>query len=263
MRLQGLVVRYPAGDFTLGPLDLDGPVDRPWLVVGASGSGKSTLLRVLGGRLAPTAGGIERREDYRDAAYLPQFPERALAGRNLAEDLSGQVRPGGETRSRLRRALEETGLAGVPLSRRSRELSGGERRRVALALVMLTLCKFWALDEPDAALDREGEAHLIEALFRSRRAGTTLWIASHRPEIYRSLDPWLVVLESGQLVGTGDLEWVESNPRAREALSLGSRFSGRLWTEVEHRLGGALHTPNEVEKRARLRAELLEKPGLG
>lgn len=261
MRLRGVEVRYPAGGFTLGPLDLEGPGDRPWLVLGPSGSGKSTLLRLLGGALDPTAGSIE--EAPRDSLYLPQFPERALAGRNLAEDLSGEVRPPSEVRSRVRGALAEAGLSGVALSRRSRELSGGERRRVALALVMLNRCKFWSLDEPEAALDFEGRTRLLEVLEGAVESGTIPWIASHRPHLYRRLKPWTVVLDQGQAVGTGDLVSVAAEPRVREAMGISDRLPHRVWSEVEGQLPEVPRTPREAERRTRLRSELLENSGLG
>ena len=63
--------------------------DRPWLVLGASGAGKSTLLRFLGGLAKAESGEVLSLPPPGERGYLPQFPERALAGRNLAEDLAG------------------------------------------------------------------------------------------------------------------------------------------------------------------------------
>jgi len=238
MILRGVSYRHagPAG-FTLGPVDLEGPDDRPWLVLGPTGAGKTTLLRLLGGALGPDAGAIEGRGD--DAAYLPQLPERALAGRNLAEDLCGEVRPGSSRRSELRRILALVGLDGVPLSRRSRLLSAGERRRLALGLLLLAGRSDWALDEPEAALDAVGTKRLLAILGDRARSGVgRIWVATHRFELYASLAPWAVVLASGRPVAAGPLAGVLGQPDVEALLSLEERPSQKLWISLRGRLGG-------------------------
>ena len=228
MILDGVLYRYAAGGrFTLGPLDLEGPDDRPWLVLGPTGSGKTTLLRILGGATKPDRGKILGGGGA-DAAYLPQLPERALAGRNLAEDLSGDVRPPQARRARLRNALEEVGLRGIALSRRSRDLSAGERRRLALALLVLAGRRGWALDEPEAGLDVVGTRLLVHVLERRCGGGRRCWIGTHRPEVYRSLDPWVVVLDGGRCLGAGEWADLARGQRVAEALGLAQRPTFRL-----------------------------------
>lgn len=238
MILRGLTYRHPGpGGFVLGPVDLEGPDDRPWLVLGPTGSGKTTLLRILGGAIRPDAGRIERGGG--DAAYLPQLPERALAGRNLAEDLCGQVRPGRGRRAELRRILARVGLEGTPLSRRSRALSAGERRRLALGLLLLSGRSNWALDEPEAGLDREGERGLLEILKdRVRNRVGAIWVATHRFEAYSGLDPWVVVLAAGVAVATGSLGAVLGRPDMEALLSLTERPSQKLWISLKALSGG-------------------------
>jgi len=217
MRFEAVSYR-PSGPrrFELGPLDFEGPDDRPWLLLGPAGSGKSTLLRLLGGVIRPRSGRIVGLEPGRESAYLPQLPERALAGRNLAEDLCGEVRPEAATRARLRVALAAVGLEGMPLSRRSRRLSTGERRRLSLALLHLSPASSWALDEPDAGLDASGRASLEAWL--GAEVGRRLWIASHRWTLYEWMNPWTLILGSGKVVAAGPIEAVFREPRVRGLL---------------------------------------------
>jgi len=238
--LDDLRYRYPgAGAFTLGPLHHEGPDHRPWLILGSTGSGKSTLLRLLAGSLRADGGAIRGGAAAGAAAYLPQLPERALAGRNLAEDLCGEVRPPQARRTQLREALDRVGLTGLSLSRRSRRLSAGERRRLALALLLISGQSHWALDEPEAGLDRGGVDRLLQVLAARAGEGTgRLWIATHRFEIYASLRPWVLVLQAGRLVAGGELSSLSAHPAVTEALALSERAPFRLWDRLRSRVRG-------------------------
>jgi energy-coupling factor transporter ATP-binding protein EcfA2 len=266
MKLRGVAFAYPGrGGFALGPLVVEGPRDRPWLILGPSGSGKSTLLRLLGGVLTPREGTIEGTGPG-SAAYLPQFPERALAGRNLAEDLTGNLRPSTETRRRLREILERVGLRGLPLSRRSRTLSEGERRRLALGLLCLSGHDHWALDEPDAALDRTGQETLVRLLAGRDASREAVWIGTHRFSIYGPLRPWVVVLNLGQLVACGELGDVLGTPAAGEVLSLARRPEFALQAGLDGGRNRPRVSPSGVppgrDRETLVRLQLQERMGL-
>ena len=234
MILDRLTYRYPGNpDFCLGPLQVEGPDRRIWLILGGTGSGKSTLLRLLGGVLKPDAGRVIGVSPFQEAAYLPQLPERALVGRNLAEDLCGEVRPDPGLRTRLRKALRTAGLEGVPLSRRGSTLSSGEKRRVALALLLLTEVRYWALDEPESALDARGTGQMTNLIAdRATQSAGATWIATHRFEAYADLDPWALVLGHGEAIAQGKLRDVLRLPRVRSVLSLSERPAFRLWENL-------------------------------
>jgi len=268
VQLSGLRYRYPgASGFQLGPLDLEGPDDRPWLLLGPSGSGKSTLLRLLGGGLRPDSGGIRTDLDAASRAYLPQFPERALAGRNLAEDLTGRRDPNPADRARLERAMERMGLAGVDPASRSSGLSAGGRRLAALCLLSLSSFRGWALDEPDAALDRSATDRLIR-LLRALVAGegNRLWVATSRFERFASLDPWVLVLAQGQAEAAGDLRPVLGSSRVQDLLEVPGRPEGRLWTELARRdpatFSGGVLDGGEGSRGRGIRRELARKMGI-
>ncbi len=263
MALRSLEARPAGGSFRLGPLDLQGPTDRPWVILGPSGAGKTTLLRLLGDVDRPDRGVLDLPPAVGDRVFLPQFPEAALAGRNLAEDLTGQVRPGTAVRNQARNALSEFGLDGVALSRGSRGLSAGERRRVSLALVSLTGSSGWALDEPDAALDSHGIRVLIRSLSRLTRSGVMIWIGTQRLFSYLALSPWLVVLAEGRVLDAGFPGPVLANPAVWELLCLAQQREVRLWVDRGHPPGDLFSPePGEEPSKTALRAALLSVAGL-
>ena len=267
MKLDGLLYRYPGREgFQLGPLTVEGPDDRPWILLGPSGSGKSTLLRLLGGGLRATGGGIEVTAGGR-SAYLPQLPERVLTGRNLAEDLCGDPRPELGRRLEMRAALRAVGLEGAGLARSSRRLSAGERRRLALALLLLCGHDHWALDEPDAALDARGVERVMAVLAsRPVSARSRLWIATHRHELYAPLRPWTLVLHRGGLVAAGDLGEVLSRQEVNGCLGLARRPAFRLWAAMqelpEGPRGGLLEPPAAGSGAAQVHVLLALEAGL-
>ena len=269
MRLDALTYRYPGpGSFCLGPLNVEGPDDRPWLVLGASGSGKSTLLRLLGGSLRPTAGRVRGLAPLGSAAYLPQLPERALAGRNLAEDLCGDARPPRSRRSELRAVLRAVDLVDAGLSRPSRTLSAGERRRAAIALLLLSGHDHWALDEPDAALDATGVDRVVTLLRErneSMRGG--LWVTTHRHEAFVSLRPWVLVLDRGRAVATGEIGEVLRKSEVARLVALTHRPATRLWNALREAGGTGWGRLDEAapktSKHAQLHTLLSSEAGLG
>ena len=160
-------------------------------VSGPNGSGKTTALRMLCGLLAPEAGRIRWRG--RVVSETPNDPEwrRELAFVGHREAIKDTLTPlenlrfaralrGGGPRIRPEEALERVDL-GRELDTLARELSAGQRRRVALARLLLDDSVLWVLDEPAAALDRDGAA-LVESLCAEHAAGGgAIVFTSHQP----------------------------------------------------------------------------------
>lgn len=250
MKLEALRYRHRSG-FTLGPLTVEGPRNRPWLLLGPTGSGKSTLLRLLGGRLRADGGRVAGGPPADRRAYLPQLPERALAGRHLAEDLTGHPRPTAVQRRHAREALREVGLGGVSLARHRSALSAGQRRRVTLALVFGADWDAFGLDEPDAGLDRTGVRGLLTLLERQLEGRQRLcWIATHRHALYRGIDPFVIVLDRGRLVGYGDSRDVLSRKKVAEVLRLDEEPAFRFWRRLGEHVPGL---PTNVYEKSRTR----------
>lgn len=159
------------------------------LLRGANGSGKSSLLRQLCGLLPIERGELRWRgeaiavhdERYRAGlAYLGHA--NALSAELTAlENLRAGLALAGVAADEddCRRELDALGLA-RHADRESRRLSMGQRRRVALARVLLSRRVLWLLDEPDAGLDAEGLALLDERLAAHRATGGIAVVATHR-----------------------------------------------------------------------------------
>ncbi len=157
-------------------------------LIGRSGSGKSTILRMACGLEAPYRGTVVRAvpavRGAREVALAMEHPERQLFARTVLEDVAALLWvegvPEAERRRSARRALAEVGLdpdlfgERPPLS-----LSEGEKRRTALAGLLVEPPLVVLLDEPTAGLDPEGRRSLVAALGALRERGRAVLLASH------------------------------------------------------------------------------------
>jgi energy-coupling factor transport system ATP-binding protein len=156
--------------------------------LGRSGSGKTTLLKLAAGLLDPTRGSIQRPAPsvprVRSVALALEYPERQLFGRTVLEDVAALLWVEGipaEERARsARRAMTEVGLSPERFeSRFPITLSEGEKRRAALAGVLVEPPQLLLLDEPTAGLDPEGKGALAHVLNQLRERERTVLLASH------------------------------------------------------------------------------------
>ncbi|HLO85160.1 MAG TPA: energy-coupling factor ABC transporter ATP-binding protein [Nostocaceae cyanobacterium] len=153
------------------------------LIIGPSGSGKTTLLEILSGLADPTSGSILWREQELIAEHLQQlaglvfqFPERHFCGRTILEELRlGHPELGPE---RVRQALKEVGLEHLSLSAPPHALSGGQQRRLALAVQLIRQPNVLLLDEPTAGLDWSMRRQLVNLLAKLKQDWTLL-IVTH------------------------------------------------------------------------------------
>jgi energy-coupling factor transport system ATP-binding protein len=149
------------------------------MIIGPSGSGKSTLLEILSGLAEPTSGSIFWREQPLIAEQLQQlaglvfqFPERHFCGDSILEELRlGHPELGSE---RVRSALKEVGLEHLPLSMSPHALSGGQQRRLALAVQLIRQPNVLLLDEPTAGLDWSMRRQLVNLLAKLKKDWTLL-----------------------------------------------------------------------------------------
>jgi heme exporter protein A len=161
-------------------------------VAGANGSGKTSLLRILCGLAAPSAGEVRwkgepiatLREDYaRELVYIghaPAVKDDLTPRENLAIAcrLSGRAVPDAQ----LGEALERLRVPELPV----RKLSQGQRRRAALARLLVSEAPLWLLDEPYSALDVQGVAALNERIGRHTAAGGAVVYTTHQEAGIRS-----------------------------------------------------------------------------
>jgi cell division transport system ATP-binding protein len=189
------------------------------VLVGPVGAGKSTLLRLITGEERPTRGavlvdgtevgalgarGLARLR--RDLGVLAQ-EGRLLADRTALGNLTFVLRALGtgrsEARERALAALVEVGL-GPARNALPDELAVGERRRVLLARALATRPRLLLADEPTAMLDPGAAAAVVTVLRNLALRGITCLVATHAPELARTLDGRILRLAGGRLRPEGD-----------------------------------------------------------
>jgi energy-coupling factor transport system ATP-binding protein len=190
-------------------------------IVGGTGSGKSTLAQHLNLLLEPTSGrvlvdGVDARtlkggELRRRVGLVFQFPEAALFAPTVEEDVAFAPRRLGmgeeETRKRVSETLELLGarhLAG----RSPFALSGGEKRRVAIAGVLAMAPEVLVLDEPTAGLDPATREDLLGVVRALREGGTSVVLVSHDLDEVAEVADRVCVLEEGKVRAAGTPEEV-------------------------------------------------------
>jgi len=166
-RLERVSFSYQTGMAVLDGVDLELRRGEVVALVGANGSGKTTLAKLATGLLELQGGTVVR---YGRAGYLPQDPGRYLVAERADEEVALAV--GGDL-ERARRALAAVGLAGFE-TRHPRDLSSGERERLALAAVAVADPDLLVLDEPTRGVDPERKAELAHALRRAAPSRATL-----------------------------------------------------------------------------------------
>ncbi|MGL5079986.1 MAG: ABC transporter ATP-binding protein [Microcoleaceae cyanobacterium] len=167
----------------LKQINLDLPAQQMGLIIGRSGSGKSTLLQILSGLAEQNQGEICWREQVLTPEYLQQlaglvfqFPERHFCGGTVLEELRlGHPEINSD---QINQALTEVGLNHLPLKTSPHALSGGQQRRLALAVQLIRQPHILLLDEPTAGLDWSMRQQLVSLLAKLKQHWTLL-IVTH------------------------------------------------------------------------------------
>ena len=175
-----------------GPLlkdvGLKADLGRPVLVAGASGSGKTSLLEVIAGLSGQQRGSVcwkgkelSQRQRRWLSGMVFQFPERHFLGLTIAQELRlGHRRLDSD---QLQTALDTVGLTGLRMSDAPERLSGGQQRRLALAVQLLRGAELLLLDEPTAGLDWSVRAEVLSLLSQLSRQ-RVLIVVTHEPQLF-------------------------------------------------------------------------------
>ena len=185
-------------------------------VIGHTGSGKSTLVQMLNGLLKPTSGSVlldgvdiwakpkEIRKIRFRVGLVFQYPEYQLFGDTVAEDISFGPRNMGldekEVEERVRSSAKFVGLSEDLLDKSPFDLSGGEKRRAAIAGVIAMDPDILILDEPCAGLDPMGRDILLSQIYNYHNdRGNTVIIVSHSMEDVASVCDRVMVMDHSRL----------------------------------------------------------------
>lgn len=204
-------------------------------LIGGTGSGKTTLLQHLNGLLLPQSGYVrvgrfnlndpqtDLREVRRFAGLVFQSPEYQLFEQYVGDEIAYAPKLKGEPnlRETVRWAMEMVGLDFEGFKDRlTFTLSGGERRKVALASVLAMRPQVLLLDEPSAGLDPLSRREVLANLSRLKSQGVTLMLSSHHMEDIAELADRVTVLDHGKDVMQGSGQTVFSSVEQLESFGL-------------------------------------------
>jgi biotin transport system ATP-binding protein len=218
IRVQGLSLKFPDGTWALKDVDLLISRGEFLLICGPNGSGKTTLLRALGGLLKPTSGSIRfngldplqhSREIRTMMGLVFQDPDSQILGETVREDVAFGPENLGlsptEVNDRVDWALHKMGIENLA-EKPCYLLSGGEKKRVALAGVMAMKPQVILFDEPFANLDFQGIREIITYMVQLHREGQTLIVTTHDVEKVGPLVDRIAVLQGGEIKLSGKPE---------------------------------------------------------
>jgi biotin transport system ATP-binding protein len=241
---------FPGGNTALEGINLTIDEGRCLLVAGSNGSGKTILMRILAGLLDISGGEVLFRGEplvkalgrpgkgafggnfRQELGIVFQDADAQFIGETVEEDVSfgpsNLTLSREETEARTREALAKTGL----WEKRNfppRRLSGGEKRRLALAGVLAMNCRIIIMDEPFANLDWPGVVQVLRDIKALKTDGKTLIILTHELEKILALGDRLVILDRGRIRDDGKPEEVLDRLRPE----YGVRDPRRAYNTVE------------------------------
>ena len=237
-------------------------------IIGHTGSGKSTLVQMLNGLLKPESGEVllDGESIWKSPKELPrvrfrvglvmQYPEYQLFDETVRADIGYAPRNMGlspeEVEERVMEAVRFVGLDESLLDKPPLELSGGQKRRAAIAGIIAMRPEILVLDEPAAGLDPRGKAEIFESLNAYKEAhGATVILVSHSMEDMAKYCQNVILMRHTEVIKQGTVQEIFSDPLLLEESGLAIPASYRLAIELRRRgipLEGELYTAKGVAK---------------
>lgn len=208
-------------------------------LVGHTGSGKSTLVQLMNGLLKPTSGRVlvdgfdlsdkskEVRERRKQVGLVFQYPEYQLFEETIAKDIAfGPKNQGLNEDEQIERVKEAMALVEMDYDtwkdRSPFDLSGGQKRRVAIAGVVAMRPRYLILDEPTAGLDPLGRDRILEAIYRLyQNSDMSIILVSHSMDDVARFADYMVVMNHGEKVIEGNTGDVFEQADLLESIHLG------------------------------------------
>jgi len=218
IEIQNLHHHYPDGTHALKGIDLSISDGEFLLICGPNGSGKTTLIRLISGLLKPTSGSVHlnglnpiraSREVRRLVAIVFQDPDSQIVGETVKEDVAFGPEnlglPNEEITERVDWALKVMGLEDLS-QKPCYLLSGGEKRRLAIAGVLAMRPRIILFDEPFSFLDYPGIQEVLKHMVRLHQEGHTLVVATHDVEKVVAHVDRIAIIHNGELKVAGPPE---------------------------------------------------------
>ena len=223
IRFEKLSYTYSSGTpfayAALKDIDLEIEEGKVTAIIGKTGSGKTTLVQHLNALLLPTAGKLELlgrtisadqkpeslKSLRKDVGLVFQFPEYQLFEETIAKDIAFGPKNFGSTDEeaahRVKEVIKVVGLDESMLERSPLDLSGGQKRRVAIAGILAMDPKILVLDEPTAGLDPQGAKSMMQLFMDlNRKMNKTVLIVTHDMEHVLNYCDNVVVVDQGKIL---------------------------------------------------------------
>ena len=179
-------------------------------IAGHTGSGKSTLIQIISGLIDLQSGTVEvdgGKIERGKIGMVFQYPEHQLFEETVEKDIAFGPRNFGlseeEISKRVAEAMQQVGLSSELKNVSPFELSGGQRRRVAIAGILALKPKYLILDEPTAGLDPKAKKNLLAEIKKLHKSGVTIIFVSHSMEDIANLANRVTVLAQGEILFDG------------------------------------------------------------
>ncbi len=240
-------------------------------VIGHTGSGKSTFMQHMNGLLAPTSGRVycdgedifATKEATRDVRFkvglVFQYPEYQLFEETVYKDIAfgpkNMKLPESEIDDRVREAAGFVGISEELFERSPLELSGGQKRRIAIAGVIAMRPKVLILDEPTAGLDPAGCEGIIKNILDYRaETGSTVLLVTHSMDDAARIADRLVVFHEGGIAMDGTPDEVFSRPAELTSMGLDVPQAAAIAQALRER---GVELPGSIYTLEQLRAALV------
>lgn len=244
------------------------PEGKVTAIIGKTGSGKSTLVQHLNGLLVPTAGSIDiagyhlvpesKVKDIKSlrkkVGLVFQFPEYQLFEESIGKDIAFGPKVFGDDEqtalNKARKVLPAVGLDESYMDRSPFDLSGGQKRRVAIAGILVLDPEILVLDEPAAGLDPAGSQEMMELFMNlNKKEGKTILLVSHDMEHVLKYCDEVIVMQDGKVLSQSDVKTFFEHPEMLEELGINPPSVIRLKEDLKKQ---GFNIPDDVLDMERL-----------
>ena len=225
--------KYPSGVEALKGVSLTIQDGEFVAIMGENGAGKTTLVKHFNGLLKPTKGkvlvdGVETTKVSvatlaRTVGFVFQNPDHQLFSETVEEEIAFALKNFGFSQDVIEKRVEwALNLLGLTQYRKTSPfmLSGGERKRVALASVLAWDPKILILDEPTIGQDYQQKEKLRQFILQMKAQGKTVVIVTHDVEFVAECNPRVVLMRGGKIVGDGEARKILTDPEILEQASI-------------------------------------------
>ena len=244
--LKNVSFGYNSDSIILNNISLNIEHGKIYSIIGRTGSGKSTLMRHFNGLLKPTSGQVlvdgedinakevNLKQVRSKIGLVFQFPEQQLFAETVFDDIAFGAQnlglPKEEVFERVYDAAKAVSLSDDMLKKSPFALSGGEKRRAAIAGVLAMKPQTLVLDEPSAGLDGAARKDLYSLInsFRAQSPDNSVVFVSHSMDEVAALADYIYVLAHGEIVLEGTPEKVFENKNLLDDLGVGLPFISEL-----------------------------------